>query len=116
MSKVIAATAVAVTLSTIPACDARDIPNDCRVAIDIVFADKSPAVRDRMKQIAWRESRWQPGARNGQHYGCLQIATGVHAARIRAHGFTSGDMLLAGPNVVIARSLYNEQGFRPWAM
>ena len=113
--KALATTAALATALAMPACDARNIPNDCRVAIDIVFADKSPAVRERFKQIAWRESRWQPSARNGQHYGCLQIATGVHAARIRRHGFTPGDMLTAGPNIVVARGLYDEQGFAPWA-
>lgn len=91
------------------------IPNDCRVALGVAFLDQPVAVRDRMQAIAHRESRWTPTARNGQHFGCVQIATNVHAARIARHGFTKTDLLRAWPNAVIARSLYLEQGFRPWA-
>jgi hypothetical protein len=109
--------AAALLATALTACNVEDVVgNDCRKAIGVAFLDQSVAVRDRMQQISWRESRWTPSATNGQHYGCVQIATNVHAARIRRHGFTKADMLRAWPNAVIARSLYVEQGFRPWAL
>lgn len=109
--------ATAVIALTLVGCNVEDhIPNDCRIAIGVAFLDQPVAVRDRMQRIAWRESRWTPSATNGSHYGCLQIATNVHAARIANHGFTRNDMLRAWPNAVIARALYLEQGFRPWRM
>lgn len=93
-----------------------DIPNDCTVATGVVFLDQSTPTRDRLNRITWRESRNTPTARNGSHYGCFQIATGVHAARIRRLGFTASDMLRALPNAIVARSLFIEQGFRPWTL
>ena len=87
----------------------------CESAIGLAFIDKPPAVRTRMQRVSWRESRNVPTARNGQHVGCLQVATRVHAARIKRLGFTAADMLKAWPNAVVARSLFNESGWTPWA-
>ena len=106
----------ALTLTGLVGCKVpASFPNDCRIAIGTAFFDQPVSVRDRMQAIAHRESRWVPTARNGQHFGCLQIATNVHAARIARMGFTQQDMLKAGPNAEVARALFNESGFGPWA-
>jgi hypothetical protein len=110
-----AAMALLGSVVSISACDLPQVQG-CRAAIGVAFLDQPVSVRDRMQRISWRESRNTPTAQNGQHYGCLQIATKVHAARIARHGFTAADMKRAWPNAVVARSLFVEQGFRPWAL
>ena len=92
-------------------------PPSCESAIGLAFIDKPPAVRTRMQRVSWRESRnvataHRPGS---QYYGCLQIGVRTHAARIKRLGFTAADMLRAWPNAVVARSLFNESGWSPWA-
>lgn len=111
---IMALTALLMTITSLTGCNARDFPNDCRVAIGIIFLDQPVSVRDHMQKISFRESRWQPGARNGQHAGCMQIATNVHAARIARMGFTKDDMFRAGPNIAVAKALYDESGLGPW--
>jgi hypothetical protein len=115
LKRILAALA-AVTLIPLSACDIEAVvAGDCCKAIGVAFLDQPIRVRDRMQAIAWRESRWRPTATNGQHYGCLQIATREHAARIARLGFSAGDMLRPWPNAKVARSLYDDSGLTPWA-
>lgn len=66
------------------------------------------------RNAAWCESSMNPAARNGSHYGLLQIAVNVHAARIARLGYKPVDMLKARPNAVVARDIFTEQGTAPW--
>ena len=104
--------AIAATNCTVP--ELGD-PTSCTAATGLAFMDQPVSVRDHLNLITWRESRNQPTATNASgHVGCFQIATRVHAARIKRFGYTMADMLRAWPNAVIARSLFLESGFAPW--
>ena len=66
------------------------------------------------RRVAWCESSYREDAVNGRHRGIYQISS-VHQDRIARLGFTWDDMLEAEPNIVVARDLQREQGWRPWA-
>lgn len=105
----------ATVLATGVAVASCEVPTTCPAAIGVAFHDQPPTVVDRMRRIVWRESRNDPTARNGQHVGCFQIATSVHAALLARLKFTAADMARALPNALVARILYLEAGFAPWA-
>jgi hypothetical protein len=56
---------------------------------------------------------WKEDARNGQHLGVFQVATNVHAGRIRRLGFTPSDLLRVEPAVAVAWDIYVDAG-RSW--
>jgi len=109
------AAAALVLLTGIGAASSCEVPTSCEAAIGLAFLDQPVTTRTRFQRIAYRESRNDPTAQNGQHLGCLQIATDVHASRIRAMGFAISDMLKALPNALVAKSLFMESGWSPWA-
>jgi hypothetical protein len=88
--------------------------NGCVDAIKDWWSDQPPSVVNHMIKISWRESRWQSTARNGQHIGCVQIASRVHASRIAKLGLVSSDLFDPQVNAMIGRMLYNESGLHPW--
>ncbi len=104
------ATAIAAT-----GCVPPPAPTTCPDAVRLAF--RGTGVAERMVRISWRESRWNPTARNPRSSarGCLQILTATHAKRIRRLGFTVRQMTEAGPNAAVARSLYDDAGLSPWA-
>lgn len=60
------------------------------------------------------ESRGDPGARNRSGAtGLLQLMP-VHARRAASLGYSWGQMVEPGPNLAVAESLWEEQGWRPW--
>jgi hypothetical protein len=73
-----------------------------------------PEEPERAVAVGQCESKLKPGAKNGQHWGILQIATKVHAKRIAAMGYTPADMLDVGPNLAVGRALYDESRWGPW--
>ncbi len=66
--------------------------------------------------VARCESRLNPGAisRGGGNLGLFQINT-VHRARVQRMGFQWEQLLDARVNALVARSIFDEQGWRPWA-
>ena len=76
--------------------------------------DAWPEDPERAVAVGRCESSLKPGAKNGQHWGILQIATKVHARRIAAMGYTPAQMLEVGPNLAVGRALYDESKWGPW--
>lgn len=58
-------------------------------------------------QVAWCESRWHAGARNGQYFGLFQM--GAYARSRYGHGPDALTQALA------AHAYYLDAGWRPWA-
>lgn len=114
--KRLAATALLATAATATACVPPPAPQTCPDAVRLAFG--GTGVAERMVRISWRESRWDPTARNRRTsaVGCLQILTRTHARRIARLGFTTRQMSEAGPNAAVARSLYDDAGLSPWAL
>lgn len=114
--KRLAATALLATAATATACVPPPAPQTCPDAARLAF--KGTGVAERMVKISWRESRWDPTARNRRSsaVGCFQILATTHARRIRRLGFTAAQMTQAGPNAAVARSLYDDAGLSPWAL
>jgi hypothetical protein len=72
---------------------------------------------DRAVQIAMRESRLQPDARNACCYGLFQIHYTAHRSWLAAMGVTSPAALLdARTNVTAALALYEAAGWGPWSL
>lgn len=70
---------------------------------------------DRAIRVAWCESRHNPKARNGSHYGLMQISRRWHEGRARRMGYSWGQMLEPEPNLRVAHAIWREQGWRPWS-
>jgi hypothetical protein len=66
--------------------------------------------------VARCESGLNPAAVSpgGANLGLFQVNT-VHRGRWEAMGYSQADMLTAGPNIAVARSLWAEQGWGPWS-
>jgi hypothetical protein len=52
-------------------------------------------------------------SRGGGNWGLFQINT-VHRKRVAAMGYQWEDLLDARVNSLVARSIFVEQGWRPW--
>jgi hypothetical protein len=107
----LAVVATALVLTGASGCD---LPADCPTSIRVAFAGTGAA--ERMVRIAWRESRWNPQAKNrhSSAVGCLQLLR-IHAGRAHRLGYSWADMREAWPNARVARDLYDHAGFSPWA-
>lgn len=55
-----------------------------------------------LEAIAYHESRFTPKAKNGNHYGMMQVNVEVHKERLENHGWTKEDMYTPYRNLVIA--------------
>ena len=66
--------------------------------------------------VARCESRLQPGAisKNGANWGLFQINK-AHRSRVAAMGYQWEDLLDARVNALVAKSIFDEQGWGPWA-
>jgi hypothetical protein len=66
--------------------------------------------------VARCESHLNPGAisRNGANWGLFQINK-AHRGRVAAMGYQWEDLLDARVNALVAKSIFDEQGWRPWA-
>lgn len=75
-------------------------------------------LEDKALAIAWRESRWQPDARNRCCHGLFQIHWPVHREWLATVGVTSVEQLY--DPVVNARIAYmvyqRSNGWGPWAL
>jgi hypothetical protein len=65
--------------------------------------------------VARCESHLNPGAisRGGGNWGLFQINR-AHRARVEAMGYRWEDLLDARVNSLVAKSIFDEQGWRPW--
>ena len=91
-------------------------PPDVANAINGAFGDLGPGTVSCMTAIAWRESHWDPGARNAAGAsGLFQIELPMHDDRFRALGVNPDDAWsTAHYNALAARELYNSAGIAPW--
>ena len=66
--------------------------------------------------VARCESGLNPGAisRGGGNWGLFQINK-VHAKRVANMGYAWEDLLDARVNAIVAKSIFDESGWRPWA-
>jgi hypothetical protein len=60
------------------------------------------------------ESTDNPKAVNGRQVGLMQIDVPSHEARIARHGYTPADLLRPIPSLIVAESIWREQGAAPW--
>ena len=60
------------------------------------------------------ESSDNPRATNGNQVGLLQIDVPSHRARIARHSYTPADLLRPIPSLIVAESIWREQGSAPW--
>jgi hypothetical protein len=80
---------------------------EARVPFDRAFLDWA-------REVARCESTNNPRATNGTQAGLMQIDIPSHRARIERLGFTPADMLEPIPNLIVAESIWREQGPSPW--
>jgi hypothetical protein len=66
--------------------------------------------------VARCESHLHPGSisRNGANWGLFQINS-AHRQRVARMGYRWEDLLDPRVNAVVAKSIFDEQGWRPWA-
>ncbi|MGB0114547.1 MAG: hypothetical protein WBP59_15115 [Ilumatobacteraceae bacterium] len=105
------ATTAAPTTTSAPATPAA--PADVEAIIRSVWPDE---LEERALQIAWRESNYQPTAKNYCCYGLFQIYWNVHQSWLGGIGVTSASQLFdPTTNARAAYALYQRAGgFGPW--
>jgi hypothetical protein len=83
------------------------IPDDLHEIFEKVAAeyDLCPEL---LEAMAYRESRFIPTVKSGNHYGLMQINVKVHADRINKFGWTSEDMYDPEKNITVAADLLAE--------
>ncbi len=84
-------------------------------AIQTAFGDLGPGVVSCMTDVAFRESRWDPGARNPSGAsGLFQILLPLHDDLFYAMGVPPSVWSDPNWNALAARELYNSSGIAPW--
>lgn len=61
-----------------------------------------------LEAIAYYESRFTPTAKNGDHYGMMQVNVEIHKERLEQHCWTKEDMYKPYRNLVIAAEYLSE--------
>ncbi len=84
-----------------------EIPNDIREYCELV-GNEYNICPELLEAMAYRESRFIPTVKNGNHYGLLQVNVKVHADRIENYGWTAEDMLDPYKNLMVAADLLAE--------
>ena len=112
----LASLGVAGATASVPA--ARSLPPvpaaDPEAIIREIWPDE---LEDRAVQIATRESRLQPSARNACCLGLFQVHWRAHRGWLTDLGITSPDQLLdARTNSIAALALYERSGWAPWSL
>jgi hypothetical protein len=84
-------------------------------AINSAFGDAGPSVAACMTNIAWRESRFDPGARNPSGAsGLFQLLLPTHDDLFYALGVSPASWSDPHWNALAARELWNSSGIGPW--
>jgi hypothetical protein len=71
-------------------------------------------LQDKALAIAWRESNYQPRAKNFCCYGLFQINAAANVASLRALGATANDLFDPLVNARVAYYMYQRSGWAPW--
>jgi hypothetical protein len=71
-------------------------------------------LQDQALAIAWRESNYQPRAKNFCCFGLFQINAAANAASLRALGATANDLFDPLVNARVAYYMYQRSGWAPW--
>lgn len=77
------------------------IPKQTRVYFELVGNEYGIAP-ELLEAIAYRESRFIPTVKNGNHYGLMQVNVKTHSERIAKYGWTANDMLDPYKNLMVA--------------
>lgn len=97
-----------------------EVPEPCRRWMPHLAAHDVPAW---MISVAWRESRCQPDAHNGDRstgddsYGLFQINAlgGLREELVKTCGISNPQVLLDGEtNIACTGNLYRRYGYKPW--
>jgi hypothetical protein len=85
-------------------------------SVEAVIAEVFGAHAQAAIGVARCESHLNPGAisRNGANWGLFQINK-AHRSRVAAMGYQWEDLLDARINALVAKSIFDEQGWGPWA-
>jgi soluble lytic murein transglycosylase-like protein len=78
-----------------------EVPEDLIEYFDCVAASYN-ICPEFLEAIAFYESGYNANAKNGNHYGLMQINVRVHAKRIKEFGWTKKDMFEPYKNLTIA--------------
>lgn len=91
-------------------------PPDVANAIQAAFGDLGPGTVSCMTDVAFRESRWDPAARNGSGAsGLFQLELPLHNDLFWALGVNPDQAWGAASwNALAARELWNSSGIGPW--
>jgi hypothetical protein len=91
-------------------------PPDVANAIQAAFGDLGPGTVSCMTDVAFRESRWDPAARNGSGAsGLFQLMLPLHNDLFWALGVNPDQAWgVASWNAKAARELWNSSGIGPW--
>lgn len=88
------------------------------VGVEALIRATWPEDPDRAVRIAKCESGGRVDAVGpGDHLGLMQIAWRVWAKEAAKMGYSRADLLTAGPNLALARRIYDRAGgsFKPWS-
>lgn len=110
------------TLRAVPAPTTTTVPPPVAVApppvgsVEAVIAEVFGADGAAAVRVARCESHLDPAAvsRGGGNWGLFQINR-AHAGRVARMGYRWEDLLDARVNALVARSIFQESGWRPWA-
>lgn len=81
-----------------------EIPDDIEVAAHLcaLYNGLDPEL---LEAVAWQESTYNPAAKSGSCWGCMQVHTKIHADRIAAFGVTKEQMLEPFVGMAVGASL-----------
>ncbi len=113
MKRIIIGVLILFLLFPIRAYGAEEVPEDLEEYF--IFAGKEFNIcPELLEAIAYYESRFTPDAKNGSHYGLMQINVKIHADRMKKYGWTKEDMFSPEKNIIVAADylseLYEEYG------
>ena len=94
-------------LFLMPNPQADEMPEDIQAYCEYV-GNEYNICPELLEAIAYYESRFTPTAKNGSHYGMMQINVKVHKERLVAHEWTKEDMYIPYRNLVIAAEYLSE--------
>lgn len=90
------------------------VPPPPRSVEDLIRAIWPDDLENRALQIAWRESRYQPGVTSST--GCCHGVFQIHEIHLRWLHLTVDQLFDAETNIRAAYALYQRDGWAPWAL
>lgn len=95
------------SLSNVPPDEVDGIPQEIKEIAEVVGYEYD-ICPELLEAIAYRETRFTPSARNGKHYGLMQVNVKVHKERIEKYGWTETDMFDAFKCMMVAADYLHE--------